>query len=129
MPDAPSHSSHVALRRLGCAGASAAIAAALTNPIEIIRVRFQLEPKATRPASVFVFSKTLVRDEGVVRGLMQPGLLAWMASMGFAFSFRMVLYAREQRLNLHRAHAPRLDPCSYPQLYLCASSPATGAAA
>ena len=37
--------SHVALRRLGCAGASAAIAAAVTNPIEIIRVRFQLEPQ------------------------------------------------------------------------------------
>ena len=84
--------SHVTLRRLSCAGASAALAAALTNPIEIIRVRFQLEPKVTRPPSVFAFSRLLIRDEGFVRGLMQPGLFAWMASMGFAFSFRMALY-------------------------------------
>jgi len=81
------------MRRLGCAGASAAIAAAVTNPIEIIRVRFQLEPEATRPSSVFSFTKSIVQqDEGFVRGLMRPGLAAWMTSMGFAFSFRMVLY-------------------------------------
>ena len=83
---------HVALRRLGCAGASAAIAAAVTNPIEIIRVRFQLEPQATRPPSVFTFAKSIVSSEGLVRGLMQPGIVAWMMSMGTAFSCRMVLY-------------------------------------
>lgn len=83
---------YLALRRLTCAGTSAAIAAAVTNPIEIIRVRFQLEPAATRPPSVFTFSRTLVREEGLVRGLMTPGVVAWMASMGVAFSCRMALY-------------------------------------
>jgi solute carrier family 25 protein 34/35 len=83
---------YIVLRRLSCAGASAAIAAALTNPIEIIRVRFQLEPSATRPASVFTLARSLVRDEGMVRGLMTQGLPAWAASMGFAFSCRMALY-------------------------------------
>ena len=92
MATEPSTPSHVALRRLSCAGASAAIAAAVTNPIEIIRVRFQLEPQATRPPSVFTFARSIVRDEGLVRGLMQPGVAAWMAAMGVAFSCRMALY-------------------------------------
>ena len=92
MQDAKQQPSFVVLRRLSCAGASAAIAAATMNPMEILRVRFQLEPQATRPPSVFTFSKNLVREEGLVRGLMQPGLAAWMSAMGFAFSCRMVLY-------------------------------------
>ena len=75
----------VALRRLACAGTTAAIAAAATNPVEVIRVRFQLESAATRPPSVYDFALRLARDEGLVRGLMQPGVSAWMASMGVAF--------------------------------------------
>lgn len=67
------------------------VAAALTNPIEIIRVRVQLAP--TRPSSVISFTRSIIRqDEGFVKGLMRPGLAAWMASMGVAFSFRMALY-------------------------------------
>ena len=84
--------SFATLRRLSCAGASAAIAAAITNPIEIVRVRFQLEPAATRPASVFTFTRSLILQDGLVHGLMKPGVAAWMASMGVAFSFRMALY-------------------------------------
>ena len=75
----------VALRRLACAGTTAAIAAAATNPVEVIRVRFQLESAATRPPSVYDFALRLARDEGLVRGLMQPGVSAWMASIGVAF--------------------------------------------
>ena len=55
-------------------------------------MRYQLEPAATRPPSVLTFFGKLAENEGVVRGLMQPGLGAWMAAMGFAFSCRMVLY-------------------------------------
>lgn len=89
-PDAMQESpSYPAARRLACAGTSAAVAAAITNPIEILRVRFQLEPSSP---SVFALARTVVKEEGFVRGLMQPGVAAWMLAMGSAFSFRMALY-------------------------------------
>ena len=98
-------------RRLGAAGTAAGIAALITNPVEILRVRFQLEPPATRPPSVFTFARDLVKQEGFVKGFMQPGVLAWMCSMGVAFSFRMVMY-EPLRESIERATNSKPTPAT-----------------
>ena len=90
--DEPPPPSFVTARRLGCAGASAAIAAALSNPLELIKVRFQIEPAETRPASIFTFARRIACEEGIWIGLWRPGIFAWMAAMGMAFSGRMALF-------------------------------------
>ena len=84
--------SFVTLRRFGCAGLAGGLGAALTNPVEILRVRFQVESLETRPASIFSFAKRMLHEEGFVGGFARPGLTAWMAAMGFAFSGRMAVY-------------------------------------
>lgn len=80
------------MKRLGCAGGSAGIGAFVTNPIETLRVRFQVEPAATRPLSILAFGAELVKNEGFFGGLMLPGNSSWVASMSAAFGLRMMLY-------------------------------------
>lgn len=80
----------LAAKRAGCAAAAAAIAAAATNPLETLRVKWQvLRPSET---SVLAFASRVVRSEGFAQGLALPGVVSWMVAMGGAFGGRMVLY-------------------------------------
>ena len=79
-----------AAKRAGCAAASAAIAAAATNPLETLRVKWQvLRPSET---SVLSFAARVVRSEGFANGLALPGVVSWMVAMGGAFGGRMIFY-------------------------------------
>ena len=84
------HPVTLAAKRAGCAAAAAAIAAAATNPVETLRVKWQVLKPAEK--SVLAFATRLAEREGFARGLALPGLGAWMVAMGGAFGGRMVLY-------------------------------------
>ena len=84
------HPVTLAAKRACCAAAAAAIAAAATNPVETLRVKWQVLKPAEK--SVLAFATRLAEREGFARGLALPGLGAWMVAMGGAFGGRMVLY-------------------------------------
>ena len=80
------------IKTLGCSAASGGIGAFVTSPIECLRVRFQVEPAATRPSAILAFGTQIVQKEGFLHGLFLPGNAAWSASMASAFGLRMMLY-------------------------------------
>lgn len=87
---------------LGCGVAAAAAASAATNPLECVRVRYQVADVHTykmkgksvikSPTSLFSFGLSIVRNEGYLRGLHLCGLSGWIASMSCAFGARMAMY-------------------------------------
>lgn len=79
-------------KTLGCSAASGGIGAFVTSPVECLRVRFQVEPAATRPSAILAFGGNIIKSEGFLKGLFLPGNAAWCASMSSAFGLRMVLY-------------------------------------
>ena len=81
------HPVTLAAKRAGCAAAAAAIAAAATNPVETLRVKWQVLKPAEK--SVLAFATRLAEREGFARGLALPGLGAWMVAMGGAFGGRV----------------------------------------
>jgi len=81
------------------AGASAAITAGIFNPLDTLRVRWQLSPSArghmgasVTKNSIVGYSYSIVVKEGVVAGLWRPGLLASMLSIGTCTSIRIGIY-------------------------------------
>merc|ERR1719167_172770 len=98
----------VLLKRMSCSMTAGLIAGAATNPVECVRVRWQvmaLSPgssSATTSGGLLRFAADIIRREGLVGGLWRPGCLGWMASFGGAFGIRMGIYERV-RLGLERA--------------------------
>lgn len=87
-------------KRVACGCVAAAVAACPTNPLETLRVRWQVlslakQPTGTATSSrggVSNFAMKIVREQGLLRGLCQPGAGAWTASLGSAFGMRMAMF-------------------------------------
>lgn len=82
-----------------CAGTAAALATGAFNPLDTLRVRWQLNPIVSSPANVtsmegslLGFAREVAAREGFVRGLWRPGVTATMFSMGTSCGVRMGCY-------------------------------------
>lgn len=97
------------LRNSCCAGFAAATATGMFNPLDTLRVRWQLSPvlakgtgAGTPPAAVLAaqaestslvsFAGSIVKADGFITGLWRPGLVATMTSMGTSCGIRMGCY-------------------------------------
>ena len=69
-------------REVLAAGTGAAITDTIFNPLENVKVRLQLEGQADRPSSARLYTsfvqcaRRVTQEEGIVRGLWLPGLVA-----------------------------------------------------
>jgi len=105
----------VVAKRMGCSMTAGLIAGLATNPLECVRVRWQVVAlsapcgaAAGADGGLLQFGARIVRTEGLIRGLWRPGLTGWMASFGGAFGVRMgvyeyVRYALEQGTGMQRS--------------------------
>jgi len=89
------------IRNSLCAGTAAATATGLFNPLDTLRVRWQLSPvvvaqqHASAPAggnSLLGFARGIVASEGLIAGLWRPGVVATMSSMATSCGIRMGCY-------------------------------------
>lgn len=85
-------------RNMLCGGAAAAIATGTLNPLDTLRVRWQISPVAAAAGgaqvegSLLAYARGIVATEGFVRGLWAPGCTATMSSMGTSAGIRMGAY-------------------------------------
>ncbi|CAJ1345118.1 unnamed protein product [Effrenium voratum] len=82
-------------KRFTCSVTAGLVAGALTNPTETIRVKWQvlsMTDAAATQTGLVQFARQILKSEGLMRGLWQPGCTAWMASFGGAFGVRMGIY-------------------------------------
>ena len=86
----PPHGSSEKLVSLGCGMSAAACASIATNPLECVRVRYQVA--ASSEPSIVSFGLRIIREEGYFRGLHLCGLSGWVASMSCAFGARMAMF-------------------------------------
>lgn len=70
---------------------SGAISVMIFNPIDCLRVRWQVTPRVEGD-NVLSFARRVVRSEGLIRGLWAPGLLANGGSIACCSSVRFVTY-------------------------------------
>mmetsp|Transcript_4243 Transcript_4243/g.12054 ORF Transcript_4243/g.12054 Transcript_4243/m.12054 type:complete len:294 (+) Transcript_4243:69-950(+) len=85
------------LRNSVCASVAAAATAGLFNPLDTLRVRWQLSPVlVAQPlaagASLPAFARGIVAAEGLVGGLWRPGFVATMSAMATSGGIRMGCY-------------------------------------
>ncbi|KAL1511072.1 hypothetical protein AB1Y20_005895 [Prymnesium parvum] len=78
-------------RNIGAAAAAGACQISLFNPLDCLRIRWQVSQPA-HAASISSFALAIIRDEGWWRGLHRPGLLANVAAVSISQGFRMGLY-------------------------------------
>ena len=82
-----------ALINLFASGISGGFGAALTNPMEVLKVRWQVTPASMRSAtSMAGFASELVKSEGAWRGVGAPGLSANAWAIGVSSIGRVGLY-------------------------------------
>eukprot|EP00746_Dinoflagellata_sp_MGD_P001311 gnl/MRDRNA2_/MRDRNA2_102471_c0_seq1.p1 gnl/MRDRNA2_/MRDRNA2_102471_c0~~gnl/MRDRNA2_/MRDRNA2_102471_c0_seq1.p1 ORF type:complete len:304 (-),score=19.88 gnl/MRDRNA2_/MRDRNA2_102471_c0_seq1:80-991(-) len=82
------------------AGMTAATTASIFNPLDTLRVRWQLSPLVGGPmaacpvaeSSILGYTYRIVVQEGFVAGLWRPGVLATVLSISTSSSIRMGLY-------------------------------------
>lgn len=90
----PGAKGNEAVINLVASGISGGLAAALTNPLEVLKVRWQVTPASMRgsSASMTSFASELVKTEGAWRALGAPGLSANAAAIGLSAVGRVGLY-------------------------------------
>jgi hypothetical protein len=79
------------MRHFLAAGIASAVASATFNPLDSLRVRWQLQTTRSE-TSIVAFGRRIVREEGLAKGLWKPGLGANMVGMGVASSLRFGYY-------------------------------------
>jgi hypothetical protein len=78
---------------LVASGISGGIGSALTNPLEVLKVRWQVTPANMRASGDMMgFAKEIVRNEGAWRALGAPGLSANAVAIGVSAIGRVGLY-------------------------------------
>mmetsp|Transcript_24130 Transcript_24130/g.39940 ORF Transcript_24130/g.39940 Transcript_24130/m.39940 type:complete len:357 (-) Transcript_24130:73-1143(-) len=80
------------MRHFLAAGVASAVASAAFNPLDCLRVRWQLQSSSTTETSIIAFGRRIVREEGLAQGLWRPGVGANMIGMGVASSLRFGYY-------------------------------------
>lgn len=101
------------IRLCAAAGMSAYLTAGLMNPLDCLRIRWQILPVSHSMASggIVGFASHIVRTEGFVRGLWRPGVFANATGMGITASLRLGFYedvrdalAGDQKDEKHSIH-------------------------
>lgn len=86
------------------AGISAAFSSALYNPLDCLRVRWQVAPKSDPKVGqgLFRYGLDIVKNEGLYHGLWKPGLGANAAGMGMSAAIRFGYYetVRDALINM-----------------------------
>lgn len=91
--DPPAGARRDALINLLASGVSGGFGSALTNPLEVLKVRWQVTPANMRASSTMMgFASELVKTEGVWRALGSPGLSANAVAIGVSAVGRVGLY-------------------------------------
>lgn len=81
------------MRHFLAAGVASAVASAAFNPLDCLRVRWQLQGGgSTTEQTILAFGQRIVREEGLAKGLWRPGVGANMVGMGVASSIRFGYY-------------------------------------
>ena len=77
-----------------CAGTAASISSFLYNPLDCLRIRWQVAPHAVTDASggLLRYGSHIVRSEGLVSGLWRPGLAANVSGMFLSAAIRFSSY-------------------------------------
>ena len=77
---------HKVLANVVASSTCIAAAVIVFNPLDCLRVRWQVEPRGGAP-SLLAFAQRTIRTEGLVKGLWQPGLMAnATAAAGWSFT-------------------------------------------
>lgn len=78
------------------AGMSSYITSGLYNPLDCLRVRWQMVPSSHYMSSegIISFASHIIRNEGLIQGLWRPGILASATGMGLTSSLRFGCYER-----------------------------------
>lgn len=74
------------------AGMAAALSSSMYNPLDCLKVRWQVTTTANAEASLLSFGYKIVRTEGLVNGLWKPGLGAQAWGMGLSSGIRFGCY-------------------------------------
>jgi len=69
-----------------------AFSVALWNPLDTIRIRWQVAPPASMGSGIVGFSREIVRSEGLVRGLWIPGCGAHASAVAISSGVRLGFY-------------------------------------
>ena len=77
-------------RHFIAAGTASAISSAIYNPLDCLRVRWQV--KLTSETTLIEFAARILRQEGIVNGLWRPGLAVNAAGMACASAVRFGYY-------------------------------------
>jgi hypothetical protein len=90
------------LTNMGASGVVGASCVGLLNPLDTMRIRFQVSgnssskqacsSNSSNSSSLLAFTRDIARRQGVWRGLWRPGLGANMTSICFSTGFRLGLY-------------------------------------
>lgn len=76
-----------------CAGTAASISSFLYNPLDCLRIRWQVAPHAADTSGgLLQYGSQIVRSEGLVAGLWRPGLAANVSGMFFSAAIRFSSY-------------------------------------
>jgi len=76
------------------AGFSAALTCAAYNPLDTLRIRWQVTPSSDMRVSdgLLRFGADIIKQEGIWKGLWKPGIIANMAGMGMSSAIRFGYY-------------------------------------
>lgn len=80
------------LLNLGAMGASSGLSMAFLNPLDTLRLRWQVASTSSAGAGLFPFGRRIVALEGAFRGLVRPGLGANVLSVGACNALKYAAY-------------------------------------
>uniref|UniRef100_A0A7S2BD50 Mitochondrial carrier protein n=1 Tax=Florenciella parvula TaxID=236787 RepID=A0A7S2BD50_9STRA len=80
------------LLNLGAMGASSGLSMAFLNPLDTLRLRWQVASSSSAGAGLFPFGRRIVALEGAFRGLVRPGLGANVLSVGACNALKYASY-------------------------------------
>lgn len=80
------------LKNFVAAGVAAALSSSLYNPLDCLKVRWQVLPATSGENSLVAFGLKIVREEGLINGLWRPGVGANALGMGLSSGIRFGYY-------------------------------------
>lgn len=78
-------------------GASAGTAVMIFNPLDTLRIRWQVTPRGAE-TSMYSFGREIIRNEGLMRGLWRPAILTNGVSIFISSSIRMGIYPKFRQM-------------------------------
>jgi len=78
--------------RFLCAGTAASVSSFLYNPLDCLRIRWQVAAPQAAEQGLLQYGSQIVRTEGLVSGLWKPGLAANVSGMFLSAAIRFTCY-------------------------------------